>query len=268
MLQVYLYFQVAYCYIPKNGCSAWKKVLTSTTKYGKEHGMARRNVHQTEVLWKWGLGKASFGQLLRSYPQYARFLVVRHPFDRLISAYTDKIVTKRPSFYTPVRKYIIQRFREGNITKEEIEEGTPSFLEFVKMILSKSKYSEDRHWKPYGERCNPCYLEYQHLIRIESMIPDSIPVLKRLDISDTEVLDDHRHVHNEQSTKHRNQQSTKTITKIQPKYLKEFETIPKDLVQQLFQRYKEDFLLFGYQFDYRNKMAVCRIETVSGDICC
>ena len=194
--------------------------------------------------------------------------MVRHPFDRLISAYTEKILTNKEGIYTAVRKFIIQRFREGNVTKKEIDEAIPSFLEFVKMILSKSKYSEDRHWKPYGERCNPCYLDYQYLIRIESMIPDSIPVLKRLDISDTDVLDYHRQVHNEQSTKHRIQQSTKTMTKIQPRYLKEFETIPKNLIQQLYQRYQEDFLLFGYQFDYKNKMTVCRTETVSGDICC
>ena len=193
---------------------------------------------------------------------------MRHPFDRLVSAYVDKCVSKRDEVYFSVCKYIIERFREGNVTKEDIKEGTPSFLEFVKMILSKSKLSEDPHWKPYGKRCNPCSLDYQHLIRVESMIPDSLPVLKRLNISDPDVLDSYRHEHKLQSIQHRNQASTQTMTRIQPKYLKEFETIPKDTLQQLYQRYKDDFLLFGYQFDNRTLQATCRIETDTGDICC
>ena len=194
--------------------------------------------------------------------------MVRHPFDRLVSAYVDKCVVKADKVYFPVCKYIIERFREGNVTEEEIEQGTPSFLEFVKMILSKSRFSEDIHWKPYGKTCNPCFLDYQHLIRIESMIPDSLPVLKKLNISDPMVLDSFKHNHELQSLQHRNQASTHAMTRIQPKYLKEFETIPKDMLQQLYQRYKDDFLLFGYQFDNRSMQATCRIETVAGDICC
>ena len=35
----------------------------------------------------------------------------RHPFHRLVSAYRDKIARRNTRFFTPIRKYIIEKYR-------------------------------------------------------------------------------------------------------------------------------------------------------------
>ena len=78
-------FKTLYCYIPKVGCTQWKKV------------MVQLNPSESDV---WVHDPSNF-KFLADYPQneseqmmksYFKFLFVREPFKRVLSAYIDKFL--------------------------------------------------------------------------------------------------------------------------------------------------------------------------------
>jgi hypothetical protein len=107
---------------------------------------------------------------------YPKFLVSRHPFERLISAYRDKFETN--SVYTEVfqkryGKHILSQSKEKNFT----------FTNFVKFITDPSLGAEqkmDEHWAPYTSLCLPCYVDYSYVIRYDSFLEDAGFVLRLL----------------------------------------------------------------------------------------
>ncbi|KAH7933325.1 hypothetical protein HPB49_011563 [Dermacentor silvarum] len=80
---------------------------------------------------------------------YTKGIIVRHPFERLVSAYVNKVRTTHPTIKGAKRMYKSGfRGRGPN--------GTFTFAEFVNIILNTSVETWDPHWEPYTRRCRPC----------------------------------------------------------------------------------------------------------------
>ena len=86
--------KVIYSFIPKSGCTTWKHLWK-----GNLSGKAVKGEEYTHMTYinKYGL------KFVSQYPvkerdgfltddTFIKFLVVRHPYDRLLSAYADKFV--------------------------------------------------------------------------------------------------------------------------------------------------------------------------------
>ena len=71
--------------------------------------------------------------------------MVRHPFERIVSAFQDKFVDNNSGVFRNIKKKMISSY------------GDASFISFVKMIIASSKLScndvnrctINRHWKPF-----------------------------------------------------------------------------------------------------------------------
>ena len=156
--------QVIYCYVPKVACSNWKRVLIALSKnvdpleVKKPHGRKvlkslNKNSNLTEVYAK-----------LRTY---LKFVFVRNPLERLLSAYRSKFEIDSPwaNYYRKrLGRKIIKNFRR-NATKESLEKGHDvKFDEFLKYIsnLSSKNHARafDEHWKPISDLCFPCLIDY------------------------------------------------------------------------------------------------------------
>ena len=93
------------------------------------------------------------------------FSVVRHPFERLVSAYQNKVADHQNS---KRRKYLASEY------------GAYSFDIFAKMILHQSekncpqmnKCKLDAHWKPFISRRAYCDVSYSIIARAETMNED------------------------------------------------------------------------------------------------
>ena len=100
---------------------------------------------------------------LVSKMNYFAFSFVRHPFDRLVSAYLDKIVNNKVEFYNTVAENIHKKY--GNVT----------FENFLLHILS-TRYDPDPHWIPYYKVCPYCditkYAQSQFTGRLETFESD------------------------------------------------------------------------------------------------
>ena len=82
---------------------------------------------------------------------YTTFLVVRHPFARLLSAYRDKLetLTEYNARYHVKDAVKMTARRVFNSTVGD----SPSFSEFVDYLVRTPPNLMDKHWAPYTKLC-------------------------------------------------------------------------------------------------------------------
>ncbi|XP_050738986.1 carbohydrate sulfotransferase 11-like isoform X2 [Eriocheir sinensis] len=178
------------------------------------------------------------------FPKSLRFIVVRHPFSRLLSAYRDKINTLTPRPFQPyfldLQQAIMKKYRarSSNITSP-----TPTFPEFVdyvidsteKLATAKDWIEKVVCWTPYWVQCGVCSSDYQVVIKLETM-----------DI-DVQFLAEIAHLKEIQNVHEwKNQRNNYTSSSAFPEYFRE---LTKNQTLLLYQRYKLDFELFGYSIE-------------------
>lgn len=103
----------------------------------------------------------------------ASFLITRHPFARLASAFRNKLEDRTRShdgeyFYKVWSKQIIKHSRG----KWQPGDSEPTFPEFVKFLLDTQIYDYDEHWAPISVRCRMCQLNYDYILKYESLHTD------------------------------------------------------------------------------------------------
>merc|ERR1711936_166512 len=121
---------------------------------------------------------ATFKLRKQIFSESVKFIVVRHPFERLVSAYRDKLAGyTRNEHYLDMRKVIIKNYRKNKSDKSAI----PTFKESVDFVLDELKKMGagssnlviDGHFMPYTRRCIPCAIDYDVIIKFETLEEDS-----------------------------------------------------------------------------------------------
>uniref|UniRef100_A0A7M4FKX5 Carbohydrate sulfotransferase n=1 Tax=Crocodylus porosus TaxID=8502 RepID=A0A7M4FKX5_CROPO len=86
-----------YCYVPKVACTNWKRVmmvLTGQGKYQDPLEIPANEAHVSSNLRT--LSEYSISEINHRLRNYLKFIFVREPFERLVSAYRNKF-TRMPS---------------------------------------------------------------------------------------------------------------------------------------------------------------------------
>ena len=121
--------------------------------------------------------------------QSTKFLVVRHPFDRIISAYTGKIAnpSPKPRFYKQVQKEILRDYRES----PNPDHPTPTFVEYVHYLLDQTAdLVHPRDWRgvdcvqAYYSVCVPCDVKYDVIIKLETHDQDTEYLIRKLNLTE------------------------------------------------------------------------------------
>jgi len=188
------------------------------------------------------LARKEFGYL-ESWDKYPEFtsppattaIFVRHPFERILSAFRDKLedphlTGRRPNeyYYSKYGRRIVMHYRKEKITGPSFK--YPRFSEFLDYLLDKDLRQDDEHWAPFYKECTPCHINYTFVGHFETLYWDVHLLAHETDL--VQLWDDPTDYF-----------QSSTYLSVSRSY---FSKVKKDVIRRLYKRYKIDFELFGY----------------------
>ncbi|KAJ6651105.1 hypothetical protein lerEdw1_000804 [Lerista edwardsae] len=228
--------QLIYCEVPKVGCSNWKRILLLLTlNLSREALEVKHNtVHRTRLLKK--LSSYPSEQQVELLNNYTKVMFTRHPLERLVSAYRDKLLHSEPYYSGVVAGKIKSLFRGNKTSTEKV-----TFQEFVNFVLTCKHEYLDIHWKPEFELCDPCNIRYDILGKYETLEQDAEQFLRWIGAP--------RDLHYPSIKEHGSEK--RTNSNITWTHLRE---LSQDQLQKLKEMYQIDFALFNYSVDFENEV--------------
>ncbi|XP_053669744.1 carbohydrate sulfotransferase 11-like [Anopheles nili] len=174
-----------------------------------------------------------------------RFLLVRDPFDRFVSAYEDLIVRPQSDNYRNLRRFIFREVYGVDVPVAVVQNATspaPSFSDFTEFVLRR-KNVRDPHWESYYNLCDPCFLQPTVIVKLETYDRDVAHLLQLLNHTTTGTgrydnarlnVNHHRTANNDASMG----RSKSTLDRLAE--------LTGDQFERLYHRYELDFRLFQY----------------------
>uniref|UniRef100_H3DAK3 Carbohydrate sulfotransferase n=1 Tax=Tetraodon nigroviridis TaxID=99883 RepID=H3DAK3_TETNG len=227
---------------PKVGNTQWKKVLIVLNgAFSSVEEIPENLVHDHE---KNGLPRLSSlppRDVTHRLNTYFKFLIVRDPFERLISAFKDKFVKNprfEPWYKHDIAPAIIRKYRKSHRSSDAAASGL-HFEDFVRYLgdvegrrrVERQFGEHIIHWVTYAELCAPCQIHYSVVGHHETLEQDAPYILKAAGI-----------------------QQVVSYPAIPPgitrynrtKVESYFSGVSKRDIRRLYARYQGDFYLFGY----------------------
>ncbi len=168
---------------------------------------------------------------------FTKFFFVRHPFERLVSAYQDKLTGGDSYYEITVGREIIDNYRK-NPSPLSLQYGHDvTFLEFVTFIIEEWKNGRkplDIHWRPVVDLCLPCEMQFDFIGKFETLNQDVDYLLRKLNKTDLVGL-------------FSGQPKSKTTSSL---WKKSMNQISHQQLSDLNRMYADDFRLFGYSHYY------------------
>ena len=174
----YIFRKLIWCPVFKAASSTWMQQIPNLTNFkATEIRNIKRKIRQQNELIKILIPPLSIFKLqtFLQDDKPLKFLIVRHPFDRLLSAYRDKFEQRNEYFHGNYGKMIVKKYRENGIKKfgadfydkdglyngcplgdlecRQIRKtgSTPTFWEFIQAILRDG--ISNGHWNPITLIC-------------------------------------------------------------------------------------------------------------------
>ena len=162
-LILYNTHKIVYCLQPKVGSTSILNLFLNLLPQKDQHWkISYDNIHQKmykEFSMKVAQRKLKLKKLVNERHYFA-FSFVRHPFDRLVSAYVDKIESNKTGYF------------QLHITNIKKKYGDVTFNNFLLYVLS-TKGDPNEHWIPFYKTCSYCDFGYDQFIgRMETFERD------------------------------------------------------------------------------------------------
>lgn len=171
---------IMYCYVPKANCRSMKRLLRKQEGFSDWKDTSK--IHVNNGL-KMLASDRSFNEsvkLLRDEKIF-KFVIVRDPYARLISAYENKIWSRSPEQQVKYREILVKECPQHITVDQTSFESELSFSQFVRCVTSVEKSDfNDMHWRSQSRLCGLEYIKYDKVLTIESFPEDVMELLNRL----------------------------------------------------------------------------------------
>ncbi|KAL0131666.1 hypothetical protein PUN28_002895 [Cardiocondyla obscurior] len=234
-----------YCWIRKVASTSFTKLFSDMDNRRVEHNFYK----EADVLSPKSLENL---QHLANNNTIFKLLVVRHPFQRLVSSYRDRIednskytaqswlyarqilhLSRPKLFHFNASGNILQRIFFNNKKLKII----PSFREFSEWLLKQSPNHDDVHWAQYHSHCAVCNVRYNFILKLDEYTFGEINyILSKLKLDKNKIYLPKL-------------QRTRTGITNFDRTCKYFNDLTTDIILRLYERYKVDFEMYDYQLD-------------------
>ena len=234
--------KILFCSIPKVACSNWKVVFLGLLGVVPPEDLNLvTDVHDSYQKYLKTFGRFSFREQQLRITTYKKFMFVRDPLVRLLSAfrnkflgpnhaqwfrYVDEIVT----FYNKYPMLPFNRTMTWSLMKTGI-----SFRIFLQFLVDHRKVGEkisNRHYALYENLCAPCKVQYDYIGEFDNLETEANAIFEDLSIGFRFPL------------RRGNDTALKTV-ELMHKYLS---SVPKELLSAVLALYSTDFMHFGYNY--------------------
>ncbi|KAI3366300.1 hypothetical protein L3Q82_009769, partial [Scortum barcoo] len=234
--------KILFCQTPKVGNTQWKKVLIVLNgAFSTVEEIPENLVHDHEKNGLPRLSSLTPQEITHRLSTYFKFLIVRDPFERLISAFKDKFVKNprfEPWYKHDIAPAIIRKYRKSHRDSDRAASGL-HFEDFVRYLGdAEGRHRMDRqfgehiiHWVTYADLCAPCEIHYSVVGHHETLEQDAPYILKAAGIDQLvsyPAIPPGITRYNRTKVEHY------------------FSGISKRDIKRLYARYQGDFHLFGY----------------------
>ncbi|XP_070540084.1 carbohydrate sulfotransferase 11-like [Ptychodera flava] len=227
--------QLLYCPVPKTGATSWKRVFlvlrgTYRTTEGLHHSLVQHEYRYPT------LNSVEAKRRTKMYSSYTKIIFARHPLQRILSAYRNKLERANGSF----KRYgtsIVARYRHNasNIPATG-RYVAPTFHEFVKYLLDPTNQAHlNRHWGFMHQMCAVCETYYDFIGHFENLQEEANYIIHKTAGNEFSYPGYSTHVTNSSHT---------------DIYMNYFSEIPDHDIVQLYNKFKMDFEVFGYSFPH------------------
>uniref|UniRef100_A0A3Q2P8W5 Carbohydrate sulfotransferase n=1 Tax=Fundulus heteroclitus TaxID=8078 RepID=A0A3Q2P8W5_FUNHE len=227
-------YKVLYCEVPKSGCSNWKRTLIVLSgKASNPDKLKHEQVHYGGYLKT--LNRYNQKEIMHRLQTYKKFMFVREPLDRVVSAYRDKFENPNDYYHNLFGKPIIKKYRVTP-SAEALKTGNGvTFKEFVQYLLDGHRpVGMDIHWEQMNKLCHPCLIDYDLIGKFENMEEESNFLLRMIGAPDSLKLP---------SFKDRNPKDVRTSKEITERYFSQVSFMER---QRVYDFYYMDYLMFNY----------------------
>ncbi|XP_008315511.1 carbohydrate sulfotransferase 12-like [Cynoglossus semilaevis] len=225
-----------YCSIPKVASSNLKRLMFILGK-GEPFDDPRQitgYIHNKLPL----LSMFSRTEIKAKLKHYTKFMFVRDPFVRLISAYRDKFGRQNEPFYKTHGQNILRLY--GNVTRlpRTMDQAFAlgihitfyNFIQYLVDPLTEKRVPFEPHWRQMHRLCHPCLIQYDFIGHQETLQEDVEHLLNILKVPSNIQIPSSYH----------NLTFTDSVESF-------FQTVPlKDRIK-LYKLYESDFKVFGYR---------------------
>ncbi|KAK1174796.1 carbohydrate sulfotransferase 14-like [Acipenser oxyrinchus oxyrinchus] len=162
-----------YCYVPKVACSNWKRVVKVLNGALENVDVKIKMDHKNDLVFLADLKPEEIKYRLKTY---FKFMFVRDPMERLLSAYRNKF-GEIEAYQKRYGVEIIKRYRKnpGKTNGDDV-----TFAEFLHYLLDEDVEKMNEHWMPIYNLCQPCAVTYDFIGSYERLHQDAQHVLQQI----------------------------------------------------------------------------------------
>lgn len=229
-----------FCYVPKVACTNFKRVflgLAGVIQPSDVDTLSGYDVHFTHINRLKFLKDYSRLQKHKKTTTYQKFMFIRDPLERLVSAYRSKLVIhpnpdSRAAFLQKIEEFYIQftqKEKERKVLKK-LKDRTITFKDFLYYIRDHLELQGqvNEHFAPMVTLCNPCKVKYDFVGSYEGLNKEANYIFRKLHIP-------HQFPH-----RNDNYSSVETKQLVESYY----SNLPPDLIRSVWEIFKKDYVIF------------------------
>ncbi|MGB3404816.1 MAG: sulfotransferase family protein [Microcoleaceae cyanobacterium] len=238
-------YNIVYSPIEKNACSLFKNILVNHSESGEDYRKSKIAVHRYINANKDKFFAQEFSSLCSS--KNFKFVILRNPLDRLVSAYIDKFVrSPKPNRHSiSVINRVYKSLGENPDQNQSI-----TFRQFVTFLTDKEDRLLDPHWRPQYIYLGLGLLEFDFIGQFENLTPAIKALEEKLNTHiETEVAPAHR-------INYGNFDKDKKYCDTYPKDLRKLNSFPNsssmytpDIEEMVRKKYAKDIEIYEQVFD-------------------
>ena len=237
--------KLIYCALPKVASTNWRRRLAELSS-GQKLDWRKINplaIDTENFMEKHGVKnfrRYTNEEIKQRLNDYFKILFVRHPIERMLSAYRDKLgesAWEHPTdfaWHKAYNQFILTKYRKDH---EIVKTGTEILVapwEFVSALIDESNNGrvQDVHWDPMHPVIFPCFISYDFVGKFETLGED-VKYLGELLVQNFQLLS------------HTRESMVKSV--YTDMYNSLTEHLSKEDIAKLWNLYKYDMEIFGYK---------------------